>query len=193
MNAVASVTRSTAGLAQAGSTRLALLRAGTAQPSLAAGARFETIEAQVPVATFAKRPVVLSDKAAAISAGSAFPVGERAIRAVAVIGIEDLGHDLEKIGQSTGEQGAANRLLSIALAERLVPHMGMGDVARLRRGIWAQSDDVVAPMPTDPLPMQADHKGPEIEVFQYDAVGRHRHGLASQVESEPVEFSRQGT
>jgi hypothetical protein len=185
------VTRSTAGPAQAGVTGLALLRARAAEPSLAAGAGFEAIEAQLPIASFAKRSVVLGNRAAAISAGTSFPFGERAIRAAAVVGIEDLAHDLEKIGQSTREQRAANGLLPVPLAQRLIPDVGMSHVVRLGRRIWTEGDDVEAPMLTDALPTEPNRKRSEIDVFQHDALGGHRDRPAIQLEADLVELAEQ--
>jgi hypothetical protein len=159
---------------------------------LTADAGAEAVVAQ-PVATaVAGVLVLLGDDVAAIAAGAAVPLRERYIGAAGVVGLEDSAHELEEVEEPTAAEGALNGLAAIPLAKLLAFDVGVCRVARLPGRIRIEGDDAVSPPVTNPVPVQADLEGPEIDVLQDNRFCGHSHGAVRPVDRDPLDFILQG-
>src|ERR1700733_764547 len=170
----------------------AVTRAIVAAERLTADAGAEAVVAQAVATSIARVPFLIGHYVATIAAGAAIPLRERHVGAAGVVGLEDLAHELEEVEQATAPEGVVDSLAAIALAELLAFDVGMRGVARLLRRVRLQGNDTVSPSVTDPVPVQADLEGSEVDVLQDNGFCGNSHRAVRPVDRDPLEFILQG-
>jgi len=92
----------------------------------------------------AARPLVVAvDHLATVRAVHAVPVGERDVRAIRVVGLQQAPHDREEVPQPAFLQGVADRLAPFALADNLALDVRVRDVLVADRRIRVESDHAI--------------------------------------------------
>jgi hypothetical protein len=137
-------------------------------------------------------PFFLGDHVAAIAARAAIPLRQRHIGAAGVVGLEDPAHELEEIEQPAAPERTLDGLTAVPLAKLLAFDVGVCGVARLPGRIRIEGDDLVRPPVTDPVPVQADLEGSEVDVLQDNRFCGNSHRVVRPVDRDPLEFILQG-
>ena len=155
----------------------------------AAGAAAGAVLAEGRFAALAARPV--TDLIAAVGAGDAEPLVERAVGAVGVVSSERLGDDREEVEQSPFAERPADRRKSLALAKLFVTDVGMDERVVIRRGAGRLgADEVREGSGSAATPGKFDFKRSELNSFQDDRLGDDRYQRFPQIDAHLLKLAR---
>lgn len=104
------------------------------------------------------------------------PVTEGHVGTARVVGLQDLPHDQEGVQQPPGPKGPVQRNLRFPEAERVSPQMRVTDFVIGGRGDRFLRNHPQFLIVTEPGPVPDDLEGTEVDLFQDDPLGDHRHG-----------------
>jgi hypothetical protein len=89
-------------------------------------------------------------------------------------------------------QRRADRRLAVPFTERLTLDMWVRHIVMAGGYVRFERDDFVWPLLIEPIPIQHDLKGAEVDLFQGDRVGHHGDGVLFEVAVKFAELGLQG-
>lgn len=133
--------------------------------------------------------VVFRNRVAAISTGRAVPVRQPAIGRTWVVCAEHLGHEQEKLSQSSLFQGFGDGMPPFAFTERIALDMRMADVVTATRLAGIKGDHDIGLMTTKLVQPQADFEWSQVNFFQDDPLGADAKDFSRPVEIHLLELN----
>lgn len=137
-----------------------LADAATTKPAFTCATRALTVAAHRFCTALADIGFVGGDGPAAVAAVLTIPEGQLDEGALAVVGPQEVRHEMEKIQQSTLEEGLTNGGSSIALAKDFIDDMRVGDARSGRGGMRLECDHSVGQLRGQSPQIESDLEGP---------------------------------
>ena len=132
---------------------------------------------------------------ATVVARDAFPIAERHIGAVGVVGGQDASNQAIEVRQSSFFQRRSNGRRAVALAERLIADVRVCDGLILGCGMGIDGNDVVG-IPLIQLRELVEVEGntepPQVYVFKGDRLGHNTQSPLLAIERDIIELFLQG-
>ena len=138
--------------------------------------------------TSARITLVVVDEPATVGAADSTPEGQFDVGTLGVVGPQNPSHEQEKIQQPALRASLQDGMSSVAFAEHFVDDVRVRDVLAAFRWVRVRGNDAVVPFARTTAPIKLDLKWPEIDAFEHDRCGRHRHPAGGDVVFELIEF-----
>jgi hypothetical protein len=114
------------------------------------------------------------------------------VRAFAVVVLQDLMHEHEKVEQPSLRQGEPDWRCSVSFAEGLIAHVRMDHVTVRFGSRCSFRNDLVGMRPADAIPMEDDPIRAQIDALQDDRLGQNADLLFFEIDSDLLELAFEG-